>query len=312
MQRRKNIRLIISLVALVICTLLIFVFSSEQTNSSINKALFRLENLEKIDHIQLESSKGKTDLKFNGTKWMVDGQHEADRQIITVLFATLKQTIAKRKVATALQDSIRKQINKNGIKVSCFEGDRLSKEFWAGGHEQRTETYFQLSDGVPYVVTIPGYRIFVASILELPSNDWRDKRVFNFNWQNFKSLKSVLPSDTEQNFKVSFKDKFFGIDGITSVDTTKLNNYLDAISLLRAEKILTVDQAKEYDSLTSQTSFVKIIVQDIANRTYELKLFPMQKGNNFCIGKMNGTEVIEIKLSAAREILRKKEFFIQH
>src|SRR6185369_1823096 len=105
-------------------------------------------------HVLLESTKGKTDLKFNGTKWMVNEKYEADCQMITVLFATLKQTIAKRQVATHSQDSLKKEISSSGVKISCFEAGSLSKEIWAGGNAQKTETYFQLKDGKPYVVTI--------------------------------------------------------------------------------------------------------------------------------------------------------------
>ncbi len=309
MQRRRNIRLIISLLVIVTCIVLLVTFDSIRNNSSIDKTLFQIESLDKVDHIQLESAGRKTDLRFTGTKWMVNDNHEADRQMITVLFATLKQAVAKRKVAATLGDSLQKEINKNGIKVSCFEADQLVKEFWTEGNSQKNETYFQLEDEKPYVITIPGYRVYVAAIFELPTNDWRDKRVFNFNWQNFKTLESVFPSDTRQNFKVQFKDKFFGIDGITSVDTTKLNNYLDAISLLRAERILTTDQAKEYDSLIKQLPLLKITVQDIASHTYELSIFPMQKQKQVVIGLAN-REIIEINPLVLREIFKKKEVFI--
>src|SRR5882762_3115828 len=106
MQQKRNIRLLISLIAMVIIISLLFIFSNTKTGSSLDKGLFQIENLDKIDHVLLESTKGKTDLKFNGTKWMVNEKYEADRQMIRVLFATLKQTIAKRQVAAHLQDSL--------------------------------------------------------------------------------------------------------------------------------------------------------------------------------------------------------------
>ncbi len=110
MQQRKNIRFLISLIVMASITALLSVFSNTKSVSSVDKNLFQIENLDKIDHVLLESAKGKTDLKFNGTKWIVNEKYEADRQMITVLFATLKQTIATRQVAAHLQDSLQKEI----------------------------------------------------------------------------------------------------------------------------------------------------------------------------------------------------------
>ena len=94
MQQKKNIQLLISLTVMVGITVLLFVFTNTKSNSSINHDLFQISNLDKIDRVLLESIKEKTDLKYNGTKWMVNGKYEADRQMITVLFATLKQTLS--------------------------------------------------------------------------------------------------------------------------------------------------------------------------------------------------------------------------
>ena len=121
MQQKKNIQLLISLIVMTSITALLFIFSNTKSGSTVDSDLFQIENLDKIDHVALESTKGKTDLKFNGTKWIVNEKHEADRQMITVLFATLKQTIAKRQVAANLQDSLQKEILSNGVKISCFE-----------------------------------------------------------------------------------------------------------------------------------------------------------------------------------------------
>lgn len=266
-----------------------------------------MENLEKVDRVVLQSSTEKTVLRFDGVKWIVNDKNEADRQMIKVLFAALKQVEAKRKVATNIQDSLQKEILRSGIKVSCFEGESLVKEFWSGGNQQRSESYFQLSDGIPYVVTIPGYRVYVASLFEIPTNDWRDKRVFNFNWQNFKSLEANFPSDPKQNYKISFQDKFFGIEGLNA-DTTKLNDFLDAVSLLRADRILTGDQAKPYDSLTSTQPIETFLIQDIANRNYELKIFPVLKGKPTLVAKKDG-EVMELNPRALQGVLKKKDYF---
>ena len=98
----------------------LFIFNTSQNNPSVDKGIFQIENLDKVDRVVLQSGKEKIDLNFNGTKWMVNGAREADRQMIKVLFAALKQIEAKRAVASLIQDSVKKELSANGIKVSCF------------------------------------------------------------------------------------------------------------------------------------------------------------------------------------------------
>ena len=309
MQQKKNIRLLISLMVMIGITALVFIFSNTNSGSTVDRDLFQIENLDKIDHVLLESPRGKTDLKFNGTKWMVNESHEADRQMVDVLFATLKQAIAKRPVAVTLQDSMRKEITTKGIKISCFEGATLSGQIWAGGNTQKTETYFQTKDGNPYVVTIPGYRVYVASIFELVANDWRDKQVFKFNWQNIKSLGVSYPSELTQNFKASFQGKFFSIEGIAT-DTTKLDRFMDALFQLRSDRILDSIEVRNYANDLLQKPMMEIAIQDIGKGTYPLSLYPPEKESKYIVGKIN-EDIVLFNPLALKEIFRKREYFVQ-
>jgi hypothetical protein len=310
MQRKKNIRLLISLAVIVTSTALLYIFTHATNGTSVDTTIFQIENLDKVDHLVLESPKGKTDLKFNGTQWVVNNTHEADSRMITVLFATLKQTVARRQVPANLRDSLQKEIVANGVKISCFESGTLVKEIWAGGNPLKTETYFQLSDKKPYVVTIPGYRVYVASVFELTTNDWRNKQVFRFNWQNIKNLEVVFPADPRQNFNASFRDKYFSIEGINT-DTTKLDAFMDALLQLRSEKILDSAEVNNYASALALQPVMKITLLDVANREYPLLVFPREKDSNFVVGKIN-QEAVLINQEAFQGIFRKREHFTRH
>jgi len=309
MQRQKNIRLLLSLSVMIFLIVGLFIFNTSQNSSSVDKGIFQIENLEKIDRVILQSGQEKIDLNFNGTKWMVNSAHEADRQMIKVLFAALKQIEAKRAVASSVQDSVKKEISTTGIKVSCYEGETLAKEFWSKGNAQNSETYFQLRDGVPYLVTIPGYRVYVASVFEVPASDWRDKTVFNLNWQNIKSVAVKFPKNENQNFTASFQNKIFSVENIKETDTTKLASFMDALIQLRADKILTAEQSHRYDSLIAANSLEEITVRDIADRTYQLKIFPLQKGKSPVIGIRN-EEVLELNPLVLREIYKARDSFV--
>jgi hypothetical protein len=200
MQEKRNMRLMVSLIVLIgLCVVFIFLGSRRNTDHT-DKELFRVEDQTQVSKVVLEGKQDKFELQFNGSTWLINGAFEADLQLVKVFFATMLQAAPKRPVAEGIQDSISNYLVNNGIHVTLFEDEMLVKDFWVSGNDRKTETYFQLAQTkIPYLITIPGYRVYVASIFELTASEWRDKRIFNFNWQNFKSLKAHLPQQANQD-----------------------------------------------------------------------------------------------------------------
>ena len=211
MQQKKNVRLLVLLLILASSTSAFYFFKSPDGRLEIDKNKFSVEDLSKIDKVILESPGGTIELKYNGTSWKVNDRYEADRQLITVLFATLEQAEPKRPVAADENSSVVDQITNEGVKVNLLEGSELKKTFISGGNSEKTVTYFYEPGDKPYVMTIPGYRIYVASILELDENGWKDKRVFNFNWRNFKSMNVTFPANSKEDFEIGQRDGFFNV-----------------------------------------------------------------------------------------------------
>lgn len=312
MQAKRNLRLLISLVILTgLC--FGFIFLGNRSNTiEVDKDLFRVEDQTQVNKVILETSDKQIELSYDGSKWVVNKSFEADRQLVTVFFATIMQAEPKRPVAEILQDSLNQYIEKNGIHVKLFEGETLVKDFWASGNNRKTETYFQLTgDKTPYLVTIPGYRVYVASIFELPANDWRVKRIFNFRWETFKSLIASFPKEPREDFTISFKSQYFGIDGLPEADTTKLNDYLDAVSLINGARFVSTGESKVYDSLLLTAPDFIILVTDIANRTYQLEVFPPAVGEAAILGRFNRESPVVFNRKEIALISRKRSYFVR-
>jgi hypothetical protein len=305
MQQKRNIRLLISLVVLTASVFLISWLGHKPTHQ-IDKELFKVADQTQIDKVVFESGNRKLELKFSGTKWWVSDK-EADRQLIKVFFATILQAEPKRKISNSPLDSLKKQFAQR-TKLTLWMGDQVAKEFYVAGNPAKSETYFSFDGNDWYVVTIPGYRVYVASIFDLTENDWRDKRVFNFNWQNFKSLKAHFPQQPTQDFTISFANKLFGIEEVAVADTTKLSNYLEAIFNLQAEKILTPEEATKYDSLLAAEPFLQIEIQDIATKTFALKIYSSPGKNNRLVARTKEEAILLPPQAAA--VMRKREYFV--
>lgn len=311
MQEKKNIRLLISLFAISGLCILLVLLGGNDEHAEVDKNLFKVDDQTQVSKIVL-STPGKNqqvEIRYDGTKWMVNNSFEADNQLITVFFATLLQAEPKRPVAETLQDSISTRMEKQGIQVKLFEGEQVVMDFWVSGNDQRTETYFQLAgDKTSYLVTIPGYRVFVASLFELSEAEWRDKRIFNFNWQNFKSLKVHFSQQSNEDFTISFSNKLYGIEEVEVADTIKLSNFLESVFNLQVDQFNTNSSAR-YDSLLKTTPVYSITIMDIASRTYQLEVFPPLNGEQVILGRLNDNLSAFFSPKQIAQITRKRSYF---
>jgi hypothetical protein len=306
----RNVKLLISFIGLSVLASVMFYFSNRDS-SGIDKTIFEVVDQDRIDRVVLTSQAGAVELKFDGVKWKVNTAYDADRQLITVLFATVVQTQPKRKLTGAQRDSVSKRMSRDGVRVLLLEGEAPNKEFLVCGNEEKTETYYKLAgEDEIYLVTIPGYRVYVASIFELGESGWRDKGIFNFNWQNFKELKVHFPKRIDQDFSVSLVNNLFSIAEVSVADTTKLSGFLESLFELQAEQILSKTESMRYDSLLSGYPVVELAIQDISKKNIALKIFPPQKGSGVIVGRVNDSETVLLSPRAAAAVSRGRDFFV--
>ncbi len=309
MQEKKNKRLLIILIVLLTATVTVYWVGRSDNQYVVDKNLFKNFDLKTVDQITLESKTGKVDLKFNGSRWKVNDQFEADENMIEVLFATLQQVEPKRPIAKSLQDSTNNALAQNGVKVNLFTAGKSVYGFFAGGNVQKTQGIFKAeADNQSYHVIIPGYRVYVSGIFELPEKDWKNKLVFAFSWQNFRQLDVSFPDKTQDDFTIVLDKQVFGVKGFPQTDTTKLNAFLDHVSFLQVDDYLPTSSST--DSLFIGKCILQIKITDIASRTYSLQLFPFDKTHNHFPGLINGSDRAVFAVDKIRELFRPKRYFL--
>ncbi|MBX2894534.1 MAG: DUF4340 domain-containing protein [Cyclobacteriaceae bacterium] len=308
MQEKRNIRLLIGLVISSLALIVVVYISARENFDVIDKKLFQVEDQTEINKVVIKPAQGQqVELGFEGGRWRVNNTYDADQQMIKILFATLLQTEPRRPVTATIQDSISNYIRTTGQEVELYAGNNLVKQFWVGGNDRKTETWFQLPDDVPYIVQVPGYRLYIASVFELAANDWRDKRIFNFNWQNFKSLETHFSQQSNQGFTISVANQLFVINEVAVADTTKLSHYLESVFNLQADQFLSV--SGKYDSLLATTPIYSISIKDIANRQYQLEVFPQLKDEQLILGRVNSELPALFNPTQIATIARKRSYF---
>lgn len=300
-QQKRNLRLLISLATLTVVTAAI-AFIQLDANSDVDRNIFKVETLDQIDHIVLEGKDARVELTYNGIGWSLNNQDDADHQMITLLFATLENVKSKRPLPKSLSDSVYNQIITSGVSVSLYAENELITQFYAGGNSRKTESYFTFEKDIPYIVEIPGYRVYVNYVFEMPAYGWKDKRVFNFNWRNFKSLTTIFPGNPQAGFNIEMDNQFFNIKGVLNSDTTRINDFLDAVSLLEADENLPPQE------IDTSVFFLKIKVEDIASRSISLNLYSSQESSSL-VGKDDKNNFYRFNKNKIDLINRPKDYF---
>lgn len=308
MHQKRNIRLLISLCVLSVFTAVLMFFSNRSVSEAVDKSTFRVDDLKAIDKVVLEKQNEKIELTFDGARWKVNGQI-ADRSMIDVLFATLQQAEPKRGVSDKLADTIQAELKAEGVRVTLLKGHETELAFLAGGNQSKTQAYFAKADeDEVYVMVIPGYRVYTSGIFELEESGWKDKHVFNFNWRNFQSLHVVADDDPGSSFEIAMGKSYFEVKGLARVDTARLNDYIDAISLLTVDYYLTKAESQEYADMLSTARGFEIKVFDIGGKSYALKLFP-RPGEQQVLGVFQGSQAARFDARKIAPLLRNKSWF---
>lgn len=310
MQKKKNIRLLISLCVMIVITGVLLFLVNRNQNQVVDKSIFRVEDLKSIDKVILEKAGEKTELMLDASnRWKVNGQ-PVDPAMIDVLFATLQQAEPKRAVPEKLSDSIKSTLEKQGVHVTLFQGTDEALSFIAGGNPSKTQAYFAKPDGDVYIMIIPGYRVYTSGIFELETTGWKDKYIFNFNWQNFQSLNVSFAASPADDFEVSMGKEYFEVKGIAQADTAKLNDFLDAVSLLTVDQYLLKEQAVAYDTALESSQGFSIVVKDISGKTYDLKLYA-EPGKSAVFGIVQGSFPAIFDARKIIPLMKNKGWFVK-
>jgi hypothetical protein len=270
--------------------------------------MFRDFDLETVDEVVFKSKADTIHLRYNGSSWTVNEKYPADRDMIRVFFATLQQAEPKRPVATSIQDSIMQVLTTDGVHVSILiDGDKV-QDILVGGNLAKTETYFAKPDHeMAYVMMIPGYRVFVGGIFEMNESGWRDKYAFKMNWENFASFEARF-KNAVGNFEVKMDDRTVRIEGVAQLDTAKINEYMDYLSLLKVDEYVPANPA--LDSLGKTLPEAQFMVRDIGGKEHTLKLFAPRASNRF-YALLNASQWSVIQADRILPVLRPKEFFVK-
>lgn len=272
--------------------------------SGLDQEMFRLPLDVKVNCISIHFGADSVILKGGPSGWTVNDQYSADLSRIRLLFAAVDRARPRRIISGPSSDSLKQQAAANGIRVSFQEQQRTILEFLVWGSQQLGQTWFMNNEmKTPVEMNIPGYRSNLFAIFSTKESEWRDKRVFDFNWRNFSELSANFPGRKEQNLNIQVTEGLLSMAQMENPDTTRLKNYMEAIQLLESDEILQWTKDRQ-DSIILTTPQVILTLKEISGRTHELRLF--QNGTAL----LDSAEVHQFGMPKQQVLLANKKSFL--
>jgi hypothetical protein len=309
MAEKKNKRLAVLTAVLLAAVAVTWLSGTSGAGMDVNKQAFHVEDFTLIDRVEMEWQGKSIVLTYANRNWTVNGNFDADRDMVRVLFATLSQVEPQRPVNAKRRDATRAFLSKDGVHIKLFAGSDLKLAFDAGGNQQKSEAWYQTATEGPYVMGIPGYRVYAAGVFEQDLIDWREKLVFDFNWRSFQRLEANFPKEPAQNFSITLSESIPDVVEMAGEDTTKVNDYLDAVSLLTVARFYKPGQSKKFDSLSAVPLSFSIRVSERGGKVHSLDLFPPVRGEQAALGRWDDALVF-FDRNDIIQIAKKKNYFL--
>lgn len=304
-REKNNGRLLILLVVLSITAVLYYSLTGEKTDSlNTDRDKFAMENTINIDRVGIKGKGNDFQLVFRGGKWRVNDDYPADPVRIHVFFATVQKLSIRRPVSRELYDDVLDKMEKEGRKISLFSGEREMMRYRVWGDTSGSSTYvMDGNNGDIYLVEIPGYRTYIYGLFALSENEWKDPRIFTkMNWRNLSAIEILYPNAPEDGFEIVRGEEFYKIKEINKTDTAKLVDYIDNLSLISRDDIVSGIDPKD-------EKIMEIRVRDVSGKTYTARFFRNPE-NRLLKGKVDEDIVFSIRKEKFATLNRKADHFI--
>lgn len=310
MQKRKNIRLIIIFLTLLVWTVVFLNLRDSEKRISVDENKFAVADTARIQKVILRKSSGEEIILDKETnRWRVNDQYDLDPSMKTVLMAVLNQVRVKRPVPKNKIGSIDEDLDQKGNRIQIIMDDGKSKTFIAGGNGISI-SYFKYPAEDPYIVYLPGYESYVSGIFDVTVNDWRDRLIFQTSWLGLKELSIIYPDQPEDNVVIKAENNLYRIENVTDLDTVALMSYIDDISYFYTDQYISPGQIPAYDSIRETTPVALFSVDAIGLKDpIRIQFYPVLPGDKVRLGVINRKDMCLFSEQRVRYIFKKRNDF---
>ena len=198
---------------------------------------------------------------------------------IDVLLKTLNRLRVKSPVSTSMLDNSVRMLATRNTKVEVYHKKKLIKTIYVGGPTQDQMGTFMMLEGssVPFVVHIPGFIGYLSSRFFVEEVGWRSTAIFNYNFNDIKSISIENPEDPQTSFVLqSPGNNKYSISSMTGasltipLDTVAVRYYISKFEKVSLEFFSDSLPQRTKDSLQSQKPLRIITLADTKGNVKKL------------------------------------------
>lgn len=305
-QKRNNIILLISFVAISMATAVIYLTGGDTRSSGIKANHFALGENTIITDVVFERNSGTQHFKYEFREWRLNDEFKIDVPMRDALFAILSTINVRIPVAKGESDSIASHIRESGVLVRILNNGQEVLSYYAGGDEERRITYMMDTDSdQPYVVNIPGYNSYIGAVFFVEDSEWRNRRVFNAEWATLNEYMFDYRDENQSDILVVAESEFFRLDGVAEIDTNRMMSYLESIIFLQTDGFLEDETVK--DSLMSTEPFATVSVSDLRLGKSTLDIYLPASDGMETIGVLDNSQLLRFNTLRLKNLLKSRD-----
>ena len=241
---------------------------------------FDVEDTTAIGKILLTNLKGDSILleQHNGS-WTMNKDYRPRPDAIHNLLNTMVQLEVKMPVAKSMHNTVIKKIAGKRTHVEVFNGKgEKTKGFYIGDNTDQLNGTFMLMENSDhaFVVNIPGFAGFAATVFFTDETDWKSKNIFAYKPDVINQIDITYNNLRDSSFSIVRKaDNTFELIGNKNINKPLnpeiVSYYLKQFGMLNAEYFIL--EPEKRDSLLATTPACIMSVTDNNKTTTTLKIY---------------------------------------
>ena len=289
-MKKTNIILIVLVVLLAATVTIIYVVRNTDKKTVFRD--FAVQDTASVDKIFLiDKNNNSILLERKENFWTANEIYKARRDFTNLLLETIKKLEVNAPVPDAKLDKVLKDLSVSGVKCEIYQHGELAKTYYIGGvTDDNTGTYMIMEGSdLPFILKIPGFNGFLNVRYNTEINEWREKIIFNYQFQDIAKVKVEYPGNNDQSFiAVSNGNNTFSLTELNGkpvefkFDTLKVKEFISSCKFIGFEAYI-MDSLQDFkrDSLSKQPILARYTVEDFNGKKKSFKTHYTQNINKY-------------------------------
>jgi hypothetical protein len=287
-MKKTNLILIIIVVILTATVTIMYIVRNTDKKTSFRD--FAVQDTATVDKIFIiDKNNNSVLLERKDNFWTANEKYRSRRDFTNLLLETIKRLEVSAPVPDSKLEKVLKDLSVSGVKCEIYQNGELSKTYYIGGvTDDNTGTYMIMEGSdLPFILRIPGFNGFLNVRYNTDINEWREKIIFNYEFQDIAKIKVEYPGNNSESFiAVSNGNNSFNLTELNGkavdfrFDTIKVKEFISSCKFIGFEAYI-MDSLQQFkrDSLSKQPILARYTVEDFKGKEKSFKTHYRQNIN---------------------------------